>query len=125
MLVAITGASGFIGSYTVRALRAAGHEVRALARRTSRRDHIAEFVDQWTEGDIADPPAQAAPGAGVDAVIHNALDSDAIARSATTHFDRNVLASLNLLEAAQVAGARQFVFVSSAAVYHEIPPSAN
>ena len=32
MLVALTGASGFIGSYTARAMHAAGHRVRALVR---------------------------------------------------------------------------------------------
>src|SRR5947208_3301399 len=36
MLVAITGASGFIGSVTAAALHRAGHARRALVRRTSR-----------------------------------------------------------------------------------------
>lgn len=125
MLVALTGASGFIGSYTARALRAAGHEVRALVRRTSRRDHIADHVDQWTEGDVADRQAIAGLVAGVDAVIHDAVDWDALGRSPGVNFDRNVRASLDLLDAARQAGARQFLFVSSVAVHHVIPPSAH
>jgi nucleoside-diphosphate-sugar epimerase len=125
MLVAITGASGFVGSYTVAALHRAGHEVRALARPTSRRDHIEAFVSQWTEGDIADPQSAAALVAGVDAVIHDAADWDALRRSPQINFERNVLASLRLLESARQAGAGQFLFVSSVAVYHNIPPSAN
>jgi nucleoside-diphosphate-sugar epimerase len=125
MLVAITGGSGFIGSYTVRALRGAGHEVRALVRPTSRRDHIAEFIAEWTEGDVADPQVQAALVAGADAVIHDAADWDALRRSPATNFERNVRASLDLLEAARLAGAGQFLFVSSVAVYATIPPSAN
>jgi nucleoside-diphosphate-sugar epimerase len=122
MLVALTGASGFIGSYTARALRAAGHTVRALVRPTSRRDHIENVVAEWREGDAADPQAAAGLVAGVDAVIHNAADWDALERSPVTHFERNVLASLRLLEATRQAGAGQFIFVSSVATYHEILP---
>ena len=50
MLVALTGASGFIGSYTAKAMHGAGHRVRALFRATSRRDHIAPYVAEWREG---------------------------------------------------------------------------
>lgn len=125
MLVALTGASGFIGSYTAKALRAAGHDVRALVRRTSRRDHIAPFVADWREGDAADPQAVAGLVAGVDAVIHNAADWDALHRSPGTNFENNVLGSLRLLEAARQAGVGQFLFVSSVAVYHDILPQAN
>jgi nucleoside-diphosphate-sugar epimerase len=124
MLVALTGASGFIGSYTARALHAAGHEVRALVRPTSRRDHIADFVAEWREGDAADPQAIAGLVAGVEAVIHNAADWPALERSPLANYEKNVLGSLRLLEAARLAGVGQFLFVSSVAVYHEILPSA-
>ncbi|CAA9428499.1 MAG: hypothetical protein AVDCRST_MAG64-3377 [uncultured Phycisphaerae bacterium] len=122
MLVALTGASGFIGSYTARALHRAGHRVRALVRSTSRRDHVADVVAEFREGDAADPQAIAGLVAGAEAVIHNAVDWDALERSPAVHFERNVLGSLRLLEAARQAGAEQFVFVSSVAVYHEILP---
>ena len=122
MLVALTGASGFIGSYTAAALKKAGHEVRALVRETSRRDHVAAHVSEWRVGDAADPQAMAGLVAGADAVIHNAADWDALERSPATNFERNVLGSLRLLEAARLAGVGQFLFVSSVAVYHEILP---
>jgi nucleoside-diphosphate-sugar epimerase len=125
MLVALTGASGFIGSYTAAALHRAGHEVRALVRPTSRRDHIAPFVAEWTEGDAADPQAIAALVAGVDVVIHDAADWDALRRSPLANYEKNVLGTLRLLDAARQAGANQFIFVSSVAVYADIPQSAN
>ena len=122
MLVALTGASGFIGSYTAKTLHRAGHTVRALVRPTSRRDHIQDVVAEWREGDAADPQAVAGLVAGADAVIHNAVDWDALERSPVTHFERNVLGSLRILEAARQAGAGQFIFISSVAAYHEILP---
>lgn len=122
MLVALTGASGFIGSYTARTLHGAGHMVRALVRETTRRDHIQPFVEEWRIGDQADPQALAGLVAGVDAVIHNAADWEALRRSPIANFERNVLGSLRLLEAARMAGVGQFVFVSSVAVHHEILP---
>lgn len=122
MLVALTGASGFIGSYTAAALRRAGHEVRVLVRTTSRRDHIEAYASEWRYGDATDPQALAGLVADVDAVVHNAADWDALERSPATNFERNVLGSLRLLEAARLAGVEQFLFVSSVAVYHEILP---
>jgi nucleoside-diphosphate-sugar epimerase len=125
MLVALTGASGFIGSYAAAALHRAGHEVRALVRPTSRREHVAAFVSEWTEGDAADPQAIAGLVAGVDVVIHDAADWDALRRAPLANYESNVLGTLRLLDAARQAGASQFVFVSSVAVYADIPQSAN
>src|SRR5688572_3087028 len=122
MLVALTGASGFIGSYTAEALHRAGHDVRALVRPTSRRNHIASFVKEWREGDASDPQAIAGLVAGVEAVIHNAADWSALKQSPVTNYEKNVVGSLRLLEAARLAGVDQFIFVSSVAVYHEILP---
>lgn len=122
MIVALTGASGFIGSYTARSLHAAGHQVRALVRTTSRRDHIAAHVERFIEGELADEQALAALVAGAEVVIHNGADWEALRRSPSSNFKNNVLASLQLLELSRQAEARQFIFVSSVAVYHTILP---
>jgi nucleoside-diphosphate-sugar epimerase len=79
-------------------------------------------MKEWRIGDQADPQALAGLVAGVDAVIHNAADWEALRRSPMVNFERNVLGSLRLLEAARLAGAGQFLFVSSVAVYDEILP---
>jgi len=120
MLIALTGASGFVGTHTARALHAAGHRVRALVRPESRRDHIAPAVAEWCVGDQADPQVQAGLVAGVEAVIHNAVDWEAIEQGPIPTFERNVMGSLRLLESARQAGVEQFLFVSSVGAYHEI-----
>lgn len=120
MLIALTGATGFIGSYTAAALHRSGHAVRALVRRTSRRDSAAPYVSEWTIGELDDPQALAGLVAGAEVVIHLAADWNALETSPIRNFERNVLASLRLLEAARLAGARQFLFASSIAVYHDI-----
>ncbi len=96
--------------------------MRALVRRTSRQDHLKNFVDEWQIGQQDDPQALAGLVAGVDAVIHAAVDWNALEESPISNFQKNLLSSLRLLEAARLASVEQFIFVSSGAVYHEILP---
>ena len=53
MQVALTGASGFIGSHIARALHAAGHRVTALVRPTSEQRHVADVVDRFDDHHVA------------------------------------------------------------------------
>ena len=123
MKVALTGGSGFIGSYIAKSLHRAGHQVRALVRETSRRDHIEPFVAEFVVGDQADEAAQEALVDGVEAVIHDAVDWDAVRDDdPIANARRNILGSLALLERTRRAGAGQFLFISSCAVHHDILP---
>lgn len=71
MRTLVTGASGFIGVHTARALIAAGHEVVALVRPSSPRPALeAVGVGRWALGDLAEPASLARAVEGVDAVIH-------------------------------------------------------
>jgi nucleoside-diphosphate-sugar epimerase len=120
MLIALTGASGFLGHYTAAALRRNGHRVRALVRSAAQRSQDEPTVDEWQVGDQYDPAAQSQLVAGADAVIQAAIDWTALNEGPIANFERNVLGSLRLLETAQQAGVHQFLFVSSLDVYHEI-----
>jgi nucleoside-diphosphate-sugar epimerase len=124
MLVALTGASGFIGSYTAATLHERGHRVRALVRSTSRTDHLRESISETIVGTQNDPESADQLVAGADAVIHNSLDWDRSAGTELPDLENNIMGSLRLLESARLAGVRQFIFVSSVSVYHQIPPSA-
>jgi nucleoside-diphosphate-sugar epimerase len=75
MRVLVTGATGFIGSHTVAALRRDGHDVRILVRDPSRVDRALGplgVTATAVKGDMTDPAAVAAAIRGCDSVIHAA-----------------------------------------------------
>ncbi len=121
MHVALTGVSGFIGSAIARHLHGAGHSVTGLVRSASRRDHVEPYVDRFVVGDQADPAAWPGLLEGADCVVHNSLDwrplRDPVDLEA--HLRGNLEGSIRLLEA---AAPRQFVFMSTIAVHHDILP---
>ncbi|MHC4127943.1 MAG: NAD-dependent epimerase/dehydratase family protein [Planctomycetota bacterium] len=121
MHVALTGVSGFIGSAIARHLRRDGHSVTGLVRATSRRDHVEPHVDRFVVADQADPAAWGQLLEGADCVIHNSVDwrplRDPVDLEA--HLRGNLAGSVGLLEA---AAPRQFVFISTIAVHHDILP---
>ncbi|MFC3173590.1 NAD-dependent epimerase/dehydratase family protein [Novosphingobium bradum] len=106
-LLAITGATGFVGQALIDRALAEGFTVRALARREQpHRKGVA-----WVHGDLADPRALARLMKRAEAVIHVAGVVNAPDREG---FDAgNVAGTLSVVEAAKAAGVGRFVFVSS------------
>lgn len=107
--LAITGATGFVGQCLVRLARERGIPVRALTRRPQ---PAAEGVE-WVEGALDTPASLARLAEGASALIHVAAAVNAPGRDAFTH--ANVAGTQAILAAAQEAGVRRFVHVSSLA----------
>lgn len=108
-LVALTGATGFVGKAVLDVLLERGIAVRALARRVQPEREGVE----WLAGDLADADALARLVAGAEAVIHLAGLTNT---PDPAEFDlHNVNGTLALVEAAAAAGVPRFVFVSSLA----------
>lgn len=121
MRVALTGASGFIGSTLVRHLHAAGHKVTGLVRPTSRVDHIRGHIDRLVAGDQSDESHWPDLLAGTDCVIHNSVDWSALRErpDLNRHLQTNLDGSVRLLHA---SAPRQFIFISTIAVHHDMRP---
>lgn len=122
MRIALTGVSGFIGAAIAQKLQDAGHEVTGLVRETSRRHHVERFVDRFVIGDHADPSCWDEFLDGAECVIHNSVDWSAMRADAPRirdHLRSNVEGSILLL---RHSSPRQFIFISSIAVHHDILP---
>jgi nucleoside-diphosphate-sugar epimerase len=77
MKVALTGATGFIGSHVLRELRERGHEVSALVRDDPRAELVAVGGATPIAVDLYDRTAVASLLSKVDAAIHTASPGDA------------------------------------------------
>jgi nucleoside-diphosphate-sugar epimerase len=110
--VLVTGASGLLGSAVARALVARGEDVRTLQRRPSGVPGAQDVA-----GTLTDPDAVARAVAGVDGVVH--LAARVSLAGPPAEFDAvNVGGTSLLLDAAERAGVRRFVQVSSPSVAH-------
>ena len=76
MKVALTGATGFIGSHVLRELSSNGHEVTAFVRDAAHGEAVAERGGTPVVIDLYDRAALAAALGGADAAIHTASPGD-------------------------------------------------
>lgn len=106
-IIALTGATGFVGQSVLETALDAGYAVRALTRREQpERENV-----RWVAGDLSDTASLSKLTRGVDATVHvagvvNALDVAGFEEG-------NVTGTLNLIETVMAKGIRRFVFVSS------------
>ena len=76
MRVFVTGASGYIGSATVPALMAAGHEVAGLARSDASAAKVGAMGATVVHGGLGDLDVLASAAAEADATVHLAFDHE-------------------------------------------------
>jgi UDP-glucose 4-epimerase len=121
MKVLVTGGAGYVGSVSVEAILAAGHDVVVLDDLST--GHRAAVPDgaRLEVGTYADGPALARllEGERIDAILHCAARS-LVGESGVDpgkYYRDNVAGGVALLEAARSAAVARLVFSSSAAVY--------
>lgn len=107
--LAVTGGTGFVGGRLIEQALAAGHEIRALTRRAQ---PTREGVT-WIEGALDRPDSLLTLAEGSDAVVHVA---GVINAPDLAGFEAgNVTGTSAMVAAAEKAGVRRFVHVSSLA----------
>jgi UDP-glucose 4-epimerase len=125
-LVLVTGGAGFIGSHLVDRLVSEGWRVRVADNLSSGslnniRHHMGDPDFEFLEVDLKDPVKAVEAVKGVCIVFHFAANPE-VRVSATNpevHFNENVVATFNLLEAMRSLDVKDLVFASSSSVYGE------
>ena len=121
-LALVTGGAGFIGSHLVEALLGEGFRVRVVDDlATGRRSNLAHLEGryEWIEGSVADFAVCQRAAEGVDYVFHQAAIPSVprSVREPLSSHESGPTATINMLEAARLAGVRRFMFAASSSAY--------
>lgn len=117
MKIFITGGTGFIGNHVVRRLAEGGHQLRCLARSTSRTERLREIGAEVVVGDVTNRQSLLDGMKGCDWVVNLANFFDFWAPDDRIYTDINVVGTRNVMEAASSTKASKVVHVSTIAIY--------
>lgn len=111
--ILLTGGTGYLGGWILRALRAEGRAVRLLARDPAKQRALEGSGVEVIAGDVTDRHSLDAACRGASAVVHAAATVSAWEKDRTVFERVNVQGLRNAALAAKDAGAAPFVYVSS------------
>ena len=111
MLIAVTGATGFVGRHITRVLARRGHAIRALVRSPLQAQAFDGLGVELVPGDLADATALTALLRGANTVVH--LVGIIIETGRATFHAVHVEGTRRVLEAARRAGVERFVHMSA------------
>lgn len=121
--VLVTGATGFLGRNLCPYLVERGYRVRALVRPTTEAGFLAARGVEIALGDVQDPASVRAAVAGCEVVVH-AAGYFRFWGPRERYWSVNVEGTRNVVQAAQAAGVRRFVHISTVAVIGRPQPGS-
>ena len=113
----VTGATGFVGGALARRLRAAGHEVTAIARRPGSATALIDLGVRVHPGDVTDPATLVEPMRGVDGVFHVAGWYRIGVRDRRPAYAINVEGTKHVLDTMRSLAIPKGVYTSTLAVF--------
>ena len=97
MRYGITGATGLLGGNLAQVLLAAGHDVVATKRSSSKIDHHAKFPINWVEAPLNDIEALSEAFEGCDGIFHCAAAVSVILKVEDWLYEANVTGTENII----------------------------
>ena len=121
--VLILGATGRIGPFIAKVIRADGYTVRATTRNVERAKNRIEGDYEWVRADVRDPRTLVGPMKDVDYVVSSIRSSQWTGPYSPDMVDYHGMR--NLVDAAQTEGVKHFVLISTATSGPQVDQSQN
>ena len=108
--VLVAGATGYLGQFVAREFKRRGHSVRALARSPAKLDHMKDELDEIVAGEVTKPESIRRVCDEIDVVFSSI--GITTQKDKLTFKDVDFQGNVHLLQVAQAAGVRKFIYVS-------------
>jgi len=121
-MIAVTGASGYVGSHLTQRLAQEGYSVRALVRNRQRAEKEARLKNldvAWVEADVTRPETLHNAFKDIKIVIHTV--AIAIEKGDQTYEKINYQGTVNVIEVAKKMGVQRFINVSQLGADAKLP----
>ena len=108
--VLVAGATGYLGGFVAREFKSRDYLVRALARSPKKLDPLRDSLDEIVHAEVTRPETLEGACDGIDVVFSSVGITKQ--KDGLTFRDVDYQGNVNLLQAAQRAGVKKFIYVS-------------
>jgi len=122
-MIAVTGATGFLGSHLCERFIEDGDDVRVFVRDVKKAASYEGRAERIVVGDVTDEHAMADLMRGAEVAVHLVSNFRVASGSPESYREINVEGTKNALNAARAAGVKRFVYCSTIGVHGNVKES--